>query len=66
MKFKTILLAILLGVLLLAQYTPPHTNPGPAAERIVGKLIPIAQAAFGNVAFLYSQQYWNHVQTIFE
>jgi peptide/nickel transport system substrate-binding protein len=45
MKLKTILLAtVLLGVVLLAQYTPPHTNPGPAAERIVGKSIPIAQA----------------------
>jgi peptide/nickel transport system substrate-binding protein len=46
MKLKTILLAtVLLGVLVLAQYTPPHTNPGPAVERIVGKSIPIAQAA---------------------
>jgi len=46
MKPKTILLAaILLGVVLLAQYTSPHTNPGPAVERIVGKSVPIAQAA---------------------
>ncbi|MFZ8810705.1 MAG: ABC transporter substrate-binding protein, partial [Pyrobaculum sp.] len=47
MKLKTILItAVLLGAaLLLAQYVPPHANPGPAVERIVGKSIPIAQAA---------------------
>jgi Predicted solute binding protein len=45
MKLKTILLAtILLGVVLFAQYTPPHTQPGPATERIVGKSVPLAQA----------------------
>ncbi|WP_333639203.1 ABC transporter substrate-binding protein [Pyrobaculum aerophilum] len=46
MKAKTALLAILiLNILLLAQYTPPHTNPGPAADRIIGKSVPIEQAA---------------------
>jgi peptide/nickel transport system substrate-binding protein len=46
MKLKTILLATaLLGVVLLAQYTLPHTNPGPAVERIIGKSISIDQAA---------------------
>jgi peptide/nickel transport system substrate-binding protein len=39
------LATVLLGVVLLAQYTPPHTNPGPAVERIIGKSIPIDQAA---------------------
>ncbi|MEM4422493.1 ABC transporter substrate-binding protein [Pyrobaculum sp.] len=46
MKLRTILFAILVfGITLLAQYTPPTTNPGPAVERIVGKSVPIAQAA---------------------
>jgi len=45
MNKKILLVTVLLGVILLAQYTPPTTNPGPAADRIVGKSVPIAQAA---------------------
>ncbi|ABL88089.1 LPXTG-motif cell wall anchor domain protein [Pyrobaculum islandicum DSM 4184] len=44
MRLRTVLLAMLLGIVLFAQYTPPHTNPGPATDRIVGKSVPIAQA----------------------
>ncbi|AKT35124.1 putative solute binding protein [Pyrobaculum sp. WP30] len=45
MNKKILLVTVLLGVILLAQYTPPTTNPGPATDRIVGKSVPIAQAA---------------------
>ncbi|MEM1597052.1 MAG: ABC transporter substrate-binding protein [Pyrobaculum sp.] len=45
MRLNSILLVTaLLAVIVIAQYTPPHTNPGPAAERIIGKSVPIAQA----------------------
>lgn len=44
MKLGSILAVTLLAVILLAQYTPPHTNPGPAVDRIIGKSVPIAQA----------------------
>ncbi|MEM1788056.1 MAG: ABC transporter substrate-binding protein [Pyrobaculum sp.] len=44
MKLGTILVVTILAALILAQYTPPHTNPGPAVDRIVGKSVPIAQA----------------------
>ncbi len=45
MKAKLMFLAlVLLAIYAMAQYTPPHTNPGPAVDKIIGKSVRIDQA----------------------